>query len=430
MDLCHPSSLDTPTDDEDSTGSLDVVTTLPTPEFDDAEDWVRRHLGELSCDPDVEWGVPVRRGGQRAADAALAGLDIEGYARSRSVVHPPGRRGATALSPYIRHGLLTLPEVAAAVNDGRAGGSDKDRTRYLDELRWQEYSRHLYARVGTANRRALRREPARAAKRWDEPLPTDMECLNQVTEELTSTGWLVNQTRMWLASQWTVRAGHDWARGEDWMFRHLLDGSRAANRFGWQWTVGAMTGKVYGFSRWQVDKRAPAWCRRCELQDRCPIEDWPSTEAGPKLDDNRLKRGETSAGPTTAEIAGSPDAVWITGESMGHRDPALAAHPDLPAIFVFDRPLLARLRLSGKRLRFLAETLADLAQQRSLTIHLDSVPDALAGLAVAVTFAPVPGYTRRRAATDVVAEYPFPWLTRPDEGTVTSFSAWNRRMSD
>jgi hypothetical protein len=40
-----------------------------------------------------------------------------------------------------------------------------------------------------------------------------------------------------------------------------LDGSRAANLLGWQWTVGAGTGKPCGFARWQVEKRAPQLCQ-------------------------------------------------------------------------------------------------------------------------------------------------------------------------
>ena len=56
--------------------------------------------------------------------------------------------------------------------------------------------------------------------------------------ELHDDGWLVNQCRMWLSSQWTVRAGARWRDGDDAFFTHLLDGSRAANRLGWQWTVG------------------------------------------------------------------------------------------------------------------------------------------------------------------------------------------------
>ncbi|MGB1631262.1 MAG: FAD-binding domain-containing protein, partial [Acidimicrobiales bacterium] len=71
-----------------------------------------------------------------------------------------------------------------------------------------------------------------------------------VVDELETDGWLVNQTRMWLAGDWTVRWGQDWRRGEDRFFRHLLDGSRAANRLGWQWTTGVGASKSYGFSRW------------------------------------------------------------------------------------------------------------------------------------------------------------------------------------
>ena len=109
---------------------------------------------------------------------------------------------------------------------------------------------------------------------------------------------MVNQTRMWLASQWAVRAGADWREGEQEMFAHLLDGSRAANGLGWQWTIGTGSGKAYGFSRWQVQKRAPQLCRRCPLRDACPIEDWPEVEPGPRSPDRAdLARGPIPAGP-------------------------------------------------------------------------------------------------------------------------------------
>ena len=34
-----------------------------------------------------------------------------------------------------------------------------------------------------------------------------MACVDACLTELHTDGWLVNQTRMWLSSQWTVRAG-------------------------------------------------------------------------------------------------------------------------------------------------------------------------------------------------------------------------------
>ena len=402
----------------------DPVPDLPVPTFETAAGWVEQHLGHLVCDPGVN-AQPARRGGQRAADAALAALDITGYAKRRSQVDPPLSRGATALSPYIRHGLITLAEAVAAVSDA----PEADRRKFVDELWWQEYTRHLYARVGAANRGVLRRQPAVGATRWALPIDDEMVCLRSVNDELEQTGWLVNQTRMWMASHWSVRAGHDWREGEEWMFRHLLDGSRAANRYGWQWSVGAMTSEPYGFSRWQVEKRARAWCEACPLAAACPIQDWPTAKSGESIDDAWLRAGDDMAGPEEPLVSGTPDTVWLTAESLGARDPALAVWPDTPAVFVFDEPLLGRLQLSAKRLVFLAETLAELAEHRSLRVLLDDPARALQGIALASTFAPVPGYRARAAQLAIVATHPYPWLVRPAGGDVRSHSSWTRQRS-
>jgi deoxyribodipyrimidine photo-lyase len=395
------------------------VPLLPSPPVDrDAVvAWVREHLGHLTCD-DVR-PSPVR-GGQSAADAALAALDVTGYAARRSAVLPVGSRGATRLSPYIRHGLLPLPVVWEAVADAPA----RDRTTFRDELLWQEYARHVYARVGRANAEPLRFGPPVGTGPWTgEPHPAEMACMAAITTELHEQGWLVNQTRMWLASQHTVRAGGDWREGALHMYRHLLDGSPAANRLGWQWTVGTGTGKVYGFSRWQVEKRAPGLCERCPLQHRCPVQDWPTAQAGSPVDPPAgLLGGPTDAGPHEPDVVGTPEAVWLTGESLGDTDPALRAYPDLPAVFVFDEPLLATLRLSGKRLVFLAETLAELGAE----VRLGDPVEELRGRPLAATWAPVPGFPRRAARLDVVARHPWPWLRRPGSGSLQSFSAWAR----
>ncbi|HSP28218.1 MAG TPA: FAD-binding domain-containing protein, partial [Ilumatobacteraceae bacterium] len=257
----------------------------------------------------------------------------------------------------------------------------------------------------------------------------EMACLSAVRDELEQTGWLVNQTRMWMASHWSVRAGHDWRVGEEWMFRHLLDGSRAANRYGWQWSVGSMTSESYGFSRWQVQRRARPWCNSCPLAMACPIEDWPAATPGQAVDDELLRSGPDLVGPEEPVVTGTPDEVWLTAESLGVRDPALAAWPDAPAVFVFDEPLLARLRLSAKRLVFIAETLAELAEHRPLRVLLGDPVHDLEGVALASTFAPVPGYRERAAHLDVVATHPYPWLARPSGGDVRSHSAWIRRSA-
>lgn len=409
------------------------MSVLPPPPVDGpvaVAEWVSEHLGDLAC----EGGSGVRpsariRGGQSAADAALAAFDVSGYAARRNEVLPRSRRGASVLSPYIRHGLLTLQEVW-----DRASGPSRDVAKFRDELLWQEYARHLYARIGARTADDLRF----VVPVWDgaeDPWDRSMACVAATLSELEDDGWMVNQTRMWMASQWSVRHGAAWQEGEDRFFRHLLDGSRAANRLGWQWTVGAGTGKAYGFSRWQVEKRAPELCRSCAHRSRCPIQNWPDeAHPLPVTADPRLRHDanpERTAGPSDAPRSGAADAVWLTAESLGAGDPALAANPALPAVFVWDERLLRALMLSGKRLVFIAEALAELGVTHpgGLEVHRGDPAVLLAGRALATTFAPVPGWRRLAGHLQPVEVHPWPWLRRPGAGPLTSYTAWVRSLT-
>ncbi|MGH9271383.1 MAG: FAD-binding domain-containing protein [Ilumatobacteraceae bacterium] len=399
---------------------------LPTPPDGDELECVAAHLGHLAFEPAGQLTRSRRyRGGQVRADAALAALDITGYARRRSTVLPVERRGATGLSPFLRHGLLALPRLWDHVVDAGAA----DRQRFRDELLWQEYARHVYARLGRRTAAPLRHRPT-VSEQWDDPWPGDMACMELTVGELEGDGWLVNQTRMWMASQWTVRHGAPWNEGEDRFFRHLLDGSRAANRLGWQWTIGAATGKPYGFSRWQVEKRALGLCATCRYRHACPIQRWPNAPPGERVDEPAALRHDpdpaATGGPVEPTGEGGADVVWVTAESLGDDDPALGAHPDLPVVFVFDERLLERLTLSSQRLCFLAETLSDLATRRTVEVWLGDPLDALAGRAVASTFAPVLRWRRYAAKIDAIEVHPWPWLVRPHGGSARSYTAWRK----
>ena len=122
-----------------------------------SQDFAGLYSGEL--------GLSSIEGGQSAANAALEALDITRYADQRSEVLPVAKRGATVLSPYIRHNLLTLDQVYRAVKSAPF----KDREKYRDELYWQEYARHLYARIGVRLFENLRFEADQttAGDGWD-----------------------------------------------------------------------------------------------------------------------------------------------------------------------------------------------------------------------------------------------------------------------
>jgi deoxyribodipyrimidine photo-lyase len=212
------------------------------------------------------------------------------------------------------------------------------------------------------------------------------------------------------------------------MYQNLLDGSRAANLLGWQWTVGS-AGKPYGFARWQVEKRAPGLCFKCPLKKNCPIEQFPDEVQLPSVErldllshDAQLER---TTGPTQVLKLAEPEEVLITLDSMGDADAALQAHASLPVVFVFNRDALAKLQLSSKRIHFYLETLKDLATRRKLSVYLGSPYEYAKKNAVAVTYAPVPSFAKFEQVAEL---HPYLWLKKPHAGNIQSFSAWRNKI--
>lgn len=394
---------------------------IPVQKLEDAKTIIERDFRGLYSGA---LGISSINGGQTAADQALANLDITGYATMRSQVFPKSSRGASVLSPYIRHNILTLRDVFQAVRKA----PHKDREKFQDELLWQEYARHLYARMGVQLFENLRFEANKDqdGNGWNR----DMRCVDEVVSELETDGWLVNQTRMWLASQWTVRDEKGWLFGQERMYQNLLDGSRAANLLGWQWTVGAGTGKPYGFSKWQVDKRAPGLCAQCSLVGNCPVAEFPEEiSLAHSANNDRLDVDldlASTRGPIAPELNESAEYVLLTIDSLGDADPAMVAHPELPVVFVFNESALRKLQLSSQRIAFYLQTLQDLSARRDLRVYLGDPYQFATDHAVAVTFAPVPSFKK---FTDLAEVYPFPWLRMPHAGSVKSFSSWRKNLS-
>ncbi len=368
-------------------------------------------------------GLSSIPGGQSAADQALANLDIAHYANLRSEVLPKQRRGATVLSAYIRHNILTLRQVYEAVK----GAPFRDREKFRDELYWQEYARHLYARLGTRLFANLRYEANwnSQGSGWNR----EMLCIDQMLQELESDGWLVNQSRMWLASHWTVRNEMGWLHGQELMHRELIDGSRAANLLGWQWTVGAGTGKPYGFARWQVEKRAPGLCNKCPLKKSCPIQNFPDEIPSRQLEHDLILDNDPdlrrTTGPISAIKVREAKFVLLTIDSLGDADPALAANPELPAVFVFNEAALRKLQLSSRRIGFYLQTLKDLSDRRDLRVYLGDPVAFTESNEVAITFAPVPSFRKYKTLAEV---HPYPWLKLPKSASLRSFTSWRQQI--
>jgi deoxyribodipyrimidine photo-lyase len=331
-------------------------------------------------------------GGRREAERRLAAIDPARYGASRN--HLDG--AVTRLSPYIRHGVLTLAEVREAVfawlgehgygDPGRQAEGRRIAGKLINELGWRDYWQRLWLLLGDGIWSDL--EPLKTghpAASYAPHLPADLAaastglvCIDAFATELMASGWLHNHARMWLASYLVHWRRVRWQAGAAWFLQHLLDGDPASNNLSWQWVASSFSSKPYFFNRDNLERYSSGrYCRTCPRAGRdCPFE------ASYEQLQGRLfpQSGDVAAAPDnpgTALPAPAPPApvlpaprrplLWIHGEALGPANPALRAHPGAPALFVFDSELLAgRTATTGGRplapgrLRFLRQCLAEL----------------------------------------------------------------------
>lgn len=193
---------------------------------------------------DLAWPTAVAAAfppDRAAALARLATVDPVAYARSRNHL----RGAVTRLSPYLTHGLLSVPEVLAAVGP--------DAGKLAQELAWREYFQLVHAREGAAILRdRFGPQPRRAADAGPRRLPralvearTGVGALDDAARALVEEGYVHNHARLWLASVACHLAGADWRAGAAWFQYHLVDGDLASNALSWQWVAGTGSAKPY-----------------------------------------------------------------------------------------------------------------------------------------------------------------------------------------
>ena len=194
-----------------------------------------------------------------AALARINAVRPSGYARSRNALEG----AVTYLSPYITHGLLSLPEVLAGVTSRYPL---EVQHKFVFELGWREYFHHVWQFRGSEIFTNLHDGPLPESD-YANLLPADIRLgatgvpvIDMAVRTLYDTGYLHNHARMWLASYIVhIRKVH-WRCAADWLYGHLLDGDLASNHLSWQWVAGTGSSKPYLFNAENVQRYAPtAW---------------------------------------------------------------------------------------------------------------------------------------------------------------------------
>lgn len=192
----------------------------------------------------------------RAAALARADrVDPARYSRTRNFL----TGDVTRLSPYITHGLISIPELLESVH-ARKPLSWEDKLAF--EFGWREYFHHAWDRLGEGIWREQHAPPGSgyAATMPDDirTASTGVAIIDQQVRELYATGYLHNHARMWIASYVVHIRKVSWQAGAKWMYSHLLDGDLASNTLSWQWVAGTWTGKPYLFNAENVARYAPS----------------------------------------------------------------------------------------------------------------------------------------------------------------------------
>jgi len=205
-------------------------------------------------------------GGRQQALIKLANIDVIHYGKTRNFLNGH----VTQLSPYLRHGCITLVEAVEFVQQNFGKNAEK----LLYEFAWREYWRTVWYFFGLKIFQAMQ-TPKVALSNL--PMPedvlagnTNLPCIDHFIHKLADTGYLHNHARMWLAAYLIHWRKTDWLAAATWMHDQLQDGDYASNHLSWQWVASTFSSKPYFFNQENLAKYSHGQlCQGCKAI--CPF---------------------------------------------------------------------------------------------------------------------------------------------------------------
>ncbi|MEW6769387.1 MAG: deoxyribodipyrimidine photo-lyase [Pseudomonadota bacterium] len=186
--------------------------------------------------------------GETAAQERLTDFlehDIKDYAQLRD---RPDRDGTSRLSPHLRFGEISPRQIWFAANfaAARKPAIQSGVAKFLSEVGWREFSRHLLHDHPNLAEKNLQesfdefpwKRDAKALRAWQCGL-TGYPIVDAGMRELWHTGIMHNRVRMVVASFLVKHLLVDWRDGEKWFWDTLVDADPGSNPASWQWVAGS-----------------------------------------------------------------------------------------------------------------------------------------------------------------------------------------------
>jgi deoxyribodipyrimidine photo-lyase len=184
---------------------------------------------------------------------------VDGYGRGRNLM---ATDGTSRLSPYLRFGLVSPRQVAAAVAAPRARGAGAggrrrsaehprragDRETFVNELLWRDFYAYVLYHQPESAWQHMRPEFAHfefeddpeGLAAWRQGC-TGYPLVDAGMRQLSGQGWVHNRARLVVASFLTKHLLIDWREGARFFLQQLMDGDLPSNNGGWQWVAGTGT---------------------------------------------------------------------------------------------------------------------------------------------------------------------------------------------
>lgn len=196
-----------------------------------------------------DWAVGLREAwtpGEAGAQARLEHFVEHGlplYHRRDE----PGIEATSRLSPHLRFGELSPHQVWSRLRGPLAPAAIANRSKFLSEIGWREFSYSILFHQPTIATENVRRDFD--AFPWQTPDPgvleawqsgrTGIPIVDAGMRQLWHSGWMHNRVRMIVASLLTKNLLIDWRIGEEWFWDTLVDADEASNAASWQWVAGS-----------------------------------------------------------------------------------------------------------------------------------------------------------------------------------------------
>ena len=294
------------------------------------------------------------RGGRQEAQKRINTFDAEAYSRNRNFLNGTVSR----LSPYFRHGCLTLKEASDNVRARHGMHAQK----FVQELAWRDYWRRVWYQLGNGIFSDI--EDPKVAL-GDKLMPdfirqgiTGLPCMDGIIRDLTLDGYVHNHGRMWFAAYVVHWLKVDWREAADWFENNLLDGDKASNHLSWQWVASLFSSKPYYFNKENLSRfTGEKYCLNCKVN--CPFD--ASYE---QLKDQLFSAKSPQPAKTHRVIMPekTPLSTHRAVAIFVHDEMLSSAHPllrrSMPKFFVYDDLLHGKWPL--KRLQFVADCLNEL----------------------------------------------------------------------